>query len=100
MFLLGQSKGWSTILPWVEYWNNTSYQGAAKCTPFETVYGRAPPALVGLILGETLVESVAQELQTGDEALRQLKFHLTRAQDMMVKQANLSRKPVTIKVYD
>ncbi|WVZ14135.1 hypothetical protein V8G54_011701 [Vigna mungo] len=36
-FCSEQPKGWSVILPWAEYWYNTSYQGAAKCTPFETV---------------------------------------------------------------
>ncbi|KAK7393389.1 hypothetical protein VNO78_21943 [Psophocarpus tetragonolobus] len=40
----------------------------------------------GFIPGETAVEAVAQELQTRDEALKQLKFHLVRAQELMVEQ--------------
>lgn len=43
---------------------------------------------------------MAQDLQTRDEALKQLKFHLTRAQDIMTKQANRNRRKVTIKVGD
>lgn len=79
---------WNVVLPWAEYWYNTSYQGAVKCTPFEAVYGRPPPTLSRFIPGETMVEAVAQELQTRDEALQQLRYHLSRAQDAMVKQAN------------
>ncbi|BAT98685.1 hypothetical protein VIGAN_10000300 [Vigna angularis var. angularis] len=47
-----------------------------------------------------MVEAVAQELQTRDEALQQLRYHLSKAQDAMVKQANRKRRPVTIKVDD
>ncbi|KOM47232.1 hypothetical protein LR48_Vigan07g093600 [Vigna angularis] len=93
-------KSWNLILPWAEYWYNTSYQGAAKSTLFEVVYGRTPPALTRFVPGETLVEPVAQELQTRDEALQQLRFHLTRAQDLMIKQANRKRRQVTIRVDD
>lgn len=77
-FCSEQPKRWSSVLPWAEYRYNTNYQGAARCTPFETVYGRPPPSLHRFILGETPIEVVAQELQTKDEALKQLKFHLAR----------------------
>lgn len=46
------------------------------------------------------MESVGQELQTRDEALKQLKFHLARAQEMMVKQADKKRRPADVKVGD
>lgn len=61
-FCSEQPKSWCSILPCPEYWYNTSYQGATKCTPFETVYGRAPRTLTRFIPGETLVEAVTQEL--------------------------------------
>lgn len=41
---------------------------------------------------------MAQELQSRDEALKQLKYHLTRAQEHMVKFANRERRPSLIKV--
>lgn len=44
------------------------------------------------------MESEAQKLQTRDKALKQLQFHLERAQDTMAKYVNCKRKPVTIKV--
>ncbi|KOM29510.1 hypothetical protein LR48_Vigan712s000600 [Vigna angularis] len=99
-FCSEQPKGWSTVIPWAEYWYNTSYQESAKCTPFETVYGRPPPSLHRFVPGETLVESVSQELQTRDEALRQLKFHLARAQELMVRQADKARRPSQVGVGD
>ncbi|WVY98448.1 hypothetical protein V8G54_030599 [Vigna mungo] len=52
---------------------------ASKCTPFETVYERPPPTLTCFIPGETVVEAIAQDLQTRDEALKQLRYHLARA---------------------
>lgn len=89
-----------TVLPWVEYWYNTSYKGAIRCTPFEAVYGRAPPSLHRFIPGESLVEAVSQELQTRDEALKQLKLHLERAQELMVRQAHKRRRAVNVEVGD
>ncbi|WVZ12616.1 hypothetical protein V8G54_017146 [Vigna mungo] len=91
-FCSKQPKGWMTY--------NTSYQGAIRYTPFEAVYGRAPPSLHRFIPGESLVEAVSQELLTRDEALKQLKFHLERAQDLMVRQANKKRKAANVEVGD
>ncbi|XP_017442779.1 uncharacterized protein LOC108347848 [Vigna angularis] len=99
-FCSEQPKSWKMMLPWAEYWYNTSYQGAARCSPFEIVHGRAPPSLSRFVLGETAVETVAQDLMTRDEALRQLKFHLRRAHDLMANQANKRRREMDIKVGD
>ncbi|KOM41163.1 hypothetical protein LR48_Vigan04g136100 [Vigna angularis] len=50
--------------------------------------------------GKTLVEAVSHELQTRDEALNQLKFHLTRAQELMVRRADKARRPSNVEVGD
>jgi len=47
-----------------------------KCTTFEIVCGRPPPSLAIFVSGKAIVEAVAQDLITRDEALKQLKFHL------------------------
>ncbi|WVZ18576.1 hypothetical protein V8G54_005898 [Vigna mungo] len=99
-FCSEQPKSLYGMLPWAEYWYNTSYQGAARCTPFEIVYGRPPPSFSRFIQGETPVEAVAQDLMTRDEALKQLEYHLSRAQDLMTQQANKKRKEVDVKVGD
>jgi len=88
------------FISWAEYWYNTNYQRAAKCTPFEVVYGKPPPSIARYIPGETKLEAVAQDLMNRDEALKQLKFHLQRAQDPMSKFANKHKKSSIIKVRD
>lgn len=95
-----QPKKWCTILPWAEFWYNTNYQGAARCTPFETVYGRSPLALTRFIPRETADKAVAQEPQTREEALKQLWYHQAKAQDQMAKYANRKWRPMEIKVGD
>lgn len=55
---------------------------------------------LGLSIGETLVEAVAQDLVSRDEALKQLKLHLQHAQEQMSKYANVHRKVSNIKVGD
>jgi len=93
-------KNWIHYVSWAEYWYNTSYHGATKCTPFEVVYRRPPSSLTRYVPGESIVEAVAQDLINRDEALRQLKFHLLKAQDQMSKFANRHRRPASIKIGD
>lgn len=99
-FCSEQPKGWLECLPWAEYWYNTSFHASTQCTPFETVYGRPPPSLTRFTPGDTLVEIVAQDLMTRDEALKQLKEHLHKAQEQMAKWANTHRRASNIKVGD
>ena len=56
--------------------------------------------LVHFLEGETRVEAVAQELRDRDEALRQLKFNLQKAQEQMKMQADKRRKEVQFDVGD
>ena len=93
-FATEQPKSWIGWLHWAEYWYNTTFQVSIKTTPFEAVYGRSPPTLLHYVQGETQVEAVAEELKGRDEALKQLKFHLQRAQANMCKFANQRRKDV------
>ena len=64
-------------------------------TPFEAVYGRPSSTLLHYIQGETLIESVTEELKDRDEALKQLKFNLQKAQASMCKFANKRRNDVS-----
>lgn len=90
-FSADQPKTWVCWLHWAEFWFNTTFHSAANQTPFEAVYGRKPPALPRWGLGETRVEAVQRELLDRDEALRQLRTQLSRAQDRMQSQANAKR---------
>ncbi|PNX94272.1 retrotransposon-related protein [Trifolium pratense] len=68
-----------------------SFHAATGQSPFEIVYGRVPPVITRWVQGETRVEAVQRELMDRDEALRQLRAQLLRAQDRMRQQANKKR---------
>ncbi|KAI5387644.1 hypothetical protein KIW84_073651 [Lathyrus oleraceus] len=80
-FIADQPRTWVTWIHWAKYWNNTTYQ-------FEVVYGRLPPRLTRWVQGETRVASVQQDLLDRDEALKQLKIQLVKAQERMKSQAD------------
>nr|GEW24460.1 retrotransposon-related protein [Tanacetum cinerariifolium] len=82
-FAAEQPKNWSFWLPWAEFWHNTSFHVSTNTTPFGVVYGRAPPTILKYVPGEIHCEAVASDLQDRDEALKQLKYHLARAQERL-----------------
>ncbi|MCH86117.1 hypothetical protein A2U01_0006971, partial [Trifolium medium] len=90
-FITDQPKTWSNWISWAEYWFNTSYHASTGQTPYEVVYGRVPPVITRWVKGETRVEAVQKELEDRDEALRQLREQLQRAQDRMAQLANRKR---------
>ncbi|KAD7477122.1 hypothetical protein E3N88_00258 [Mikania micrantha] len=99
-FAIDQPKNWALWLPWAEFWYNSTFHASTGTTPFEVVYGRRPPSILQFIPGEVRVESVARELQDRDEALRQLKVHLSNAQSTMKLQADKHRRDVQFMVGD
>ncbi|MCH81341.1 hypothetical protein A2U01_0002127 [Trifolium medium] len=82
-FIADQPKSWVSWLHWAEYWFNTTFHASADKTPFEIVYGRAAPTLTRWIQGETRVASVQKDLLDRDEALKQLKNQLLKAQERL-----------------
>ncbi|KAJ0585794.1 putative nucleotidyltransferase, Ribonuclease H [Helianthus annuus] len=97
-FAVDQPKTWSVWLPWAEYWYNSTFHSSTGVTPFETVYGRRPPSVFQFIPGEIRVDSVARDLQDRDEALKQLKVHLSNAQGAMKLHADKKRRDVQFSV--
>ena len=49
---------WSRWLGLAEYWYNTTYHSSIKMTPFEALYGYAPPLHVPYFPGDSNVEAV------------------------------------------
>lgn len=90
-FIADQPKSWVQWLPWAEYWYNTTFHMSTGTTPFHIVYGRPPPMLARFLPREVRVEAVRRDLQDRDEALKQLKYHLTKAQSQMKAQADKKR---------
>ena len=97
-FITDQPKGWALWLPWAEYWFNTTYHESTGTTPFEAVYGCRPPLIVRSVPGEVRVKGVQRELLDRDEALKQLKNHLLRAQGRMKAQADKHRTNISFEV--
>ncbi|GAU25313.1 hypothetical protein TSUD_375770, partial [Trifolium subterraneum] len=91
-FIADQPNSWVGWVHWAEYWFNINYHTSTAKTPFEIVYGRLPPQLKRWSQGETRVEAVQRELIDRDEALRQLKHQLMKAQERMKSQADRKRE--------
>jgi hypothetical protein len=90
-FITDQPKTWVLWVHWAEFWFNTTFHSATEKTPFEIVYGRPPPLIQRWVQGETRVEAVQRDLVDRDEALRQLREQLLRAQERMKGQADKRR---------
>ncbi|MCH86216.1 gypsy/Ty-3 retroelement polyprotein, partial [Trifolium medium] len=91
-FISDQPKTWVAWVHWAEYWFNTTFHSSTEKTPFEIIYyGRGPPVMTRWLQGEVRVEAVQRDLLDRDEALRQLKDQLVKAQERMKNQADMKR---------
>lgn len=88
------------MLPWAEFWYNTSFQTLAGVTPFQTLYGREPPTVARYILGSAASELVESYLLQRDEVLHILKHNLLKAQNRMKLFADKSRTDTSFEVGD
>ena len=84
-------KEWTKWLPLAEFWYNTNFHSAIQTTPYEVVYCQTPPIHIPYVPGDSRVKGVDRSLQTREEAIQMLKFHLKRSQDRMQNQANKHR---------
>ncbi|KAL4586656.1 hypothetical protein LXL04_011298 [Taraxacum kok-saghyz] len=93
-FAADQPKTWFLWLPWAEFWHNSAYHVSTNTTPFHIVYGRPPPSVFQFTPGEVRCQVVAHDLSDRDEALTQLKYHLSRAQSYMKNTVDKHRRDV------
>ena len=68
-FTAEQPKTWVKFLHWAEWSYNTSWQSSIEMTPFQDVYGRAPPSLQDYSVGSSIVAFVDELLASRDEVL-------------------------------
>ena len=99
-FAIEQPRHWSLWIPWAEFWYNTNFHASLGITLFESVYGWKPPNVVQRIPSEVKLKIVARELRDRDEALQQLKLHLTRGQEHMKQATNTHRRDIIFEVGD
>ena len=47
-FMFDHPKAWFEMLPWAQFWYNTSFHHNIGMSPFKAVYGRDPPSVIPL----------------------------------------------------
>ncbi|KAL0386331.1 UNVERIFIED_CONTAM: hypothetical protein Sradi_3027400 [Sesamum radiatum] len=86
-----EPRRWTQFLPLAEFWYNTSFHSAIVMSPFEALYGRKPPSLVGYSFGSSKFNSLDSAFSTRQTILQLLKGNLRRAQQRMAQQFNSKR---------
>lgn len=76
-------KKWSNWLSLAEWCYNTTVHSSTIVTPFEALYGLAPPRLMTYILGTSANTLVDEQLKYRDELWGLLKDNLQKAQHKM-----------------
>ena len=95
-----EPKDWSKWLPVAQWWYNTNYHTAAKCTPYEVVFNQPPPLHLPYLPGETKNALVDRTLQRRKAMIHILRFHLLRAQHIMKMLADTHRTERVFQVGD
>lgn len=91
---------WTSYLPWVEYWYNTTYHISTGMTPFQALYGHLPPAITSYKDGLLAVHEVNKQLTTHNELLLHLKRNLHNSINRMKQLADKKWKDLTFSVGD
>lgn len=86
---------WVAMLPWAEYWYNTSFQSSAGMTPFQALYGRKAPTIARYILGSSTNDLVEACMVDRDEVIELLKHNLMKAQIRIKKVADKHHTELT-----
>ncbi|RVW78323.1 Retrovirus-related Pol polyprotein from transposon 17.6 [Vitis vinifera] len=82
---------WANWISLAEFWYNTSYHSSLKMSPFEALYGYAPPLQIPYFPKDSNVEAVDRVLNERESWLQLLKHHLSKAQQRMKIQADKNR---------
>lgn len=86
-------KEWSLWLPFAEWWYNTHFHNAIHIhlTLYEVVYNQPPPLHLPYFSGDSTNGVIDRSPQRREAMIKELKFHLVRAQTRMKQQADLHR---------
>ena len=99
-FTYENPRAWYKLLPWAEFWYNTSFHHSTGMTPFKAVYGRDPPHIIKYTRSSQDLPSVQELLLERDVTINRLKLHLQKAQQHMKKYAVERRKPLQLAIGD
>ena len=93
-FVHQQPRKWYSLLPWVEFWYNTTYHASTEMTPFQALYGRPPPMISHNQLGSSPVNEIDHKLGSHNDFLKQLKINLQAASNQMKQVADFKRRDI------
>jgi hypothetical protein len=94
-----EPRKWISWLPLAEYWYNTNYHTSLKSTPFEALYGYAPPLISEIMVSGP--DSQAVDFITHkQQMIARLKENLAQAQARAKKYADLNRTDMAFSVGD
>ncbi|PRQ37125.1 putative nucleotidyltransferase, Ribonuclease H [Rosa chinensis] len=71
------------MLPWAEWWYNSTYHSAIKMSPFQALYGISPLTIQTYMPGTTAVHQVDLQLRDRDERLKILQHNIQLPQNRM-----------------
>jgi hypothetical protein len=74
---------WAQWLPLIKWWYNTTYHGAKKWTPCESIYGTKPLSMVSYVLGTYKIHATDRTLYTRESIIHILKENLVMTQNKM-----------------
>lgn len=80
-----------TWLAMAEWWYNTTYHTLLKLTPFQALYGYAPPQVGELSLPGNLSDEARMTVEEKERMLRELKLNLQQAQNKIKQYADRRR---------
>jgi len=66
-------------LPLAEWWYNANHHSSTGLTPFEVVYGYAPPSLLSYVPGTSANLAMDSQLKDRTTIVNLLKEHLQQA---------------------
>lgn len=99
-FVFENPKQWYSMLPWVQYWYNTSFHHSIGMSLLKALYAKDAP-VVTRYKGHTAdPPSVKDILQQRDALLHQLKCNLSKAQQYMKSKADKRRRDLDFAVGD
>lgn len=91
---------WVSLIPWAEWWYNSTYHSAIQMSPFEALYGYPPRKVASYLPNTTVVHEVDLALRSRDELLTRLKFNLEQAQARMKTCADKHRSERKFEIDD
>ena len=93
-------RAWLDWLPWAEYVYNTAYHSALCATPFQVVYGCAPPTLLPYKPSAARTATVDTLLQDRDEFIADVRDRLLQAQQYAKRHYDTAHRALEFAVHD